>query len=34
MRKAKSLAFEYHPSDKVPDTIVFDVTGFPDVFGK
>lgn len=32
MRNANSLAFEYSPSGKVPDTIVFDVTGLPDVF--
>ena len=34
MRNAKNLAIEYHPADKVPQTISFDVTGFPDAFTK
>jgi hypothetical protein len=32
LRKAKSLAFEYRPSGKLPATITFDMTGFPDEF--
>jgi len=32
LRKAKSLAFEYRPSEKIPATITFDVAGFPDDF--
>lgn len=34
MRQAKSLSIEYRPADKVPATITFVVTGFPDVFNK
>jgi hypothetical protein len=34
MRHANTLAFEYRPADRIPQTITFDVTGFPDVFGK
>lgn len=29
MRRAKRLAFEYKPADKVPQTISFDVSQFP-----
>jgi hypothetical protein len=32
MRRAKTLSFEFKPSDKVPETISFDVGGFPDTF--
>jgi len=32
LRKAKSFAFEFHPADKVPAAITFDVSGFPDDF--
>jgi|SRR5271168_1134968 len=34
MRHASTFAFEYHPADKIPQTITFDVAGLPDVFGK
>jgi hypothetical protein len=32
LRKAKTLALEFRPSDKVPQTITFDVEGFPEGF--
>jgi hypothetical protein len=32
LRKAKTLAFEYSLSGKVPSTMVLDVSGFPDEF--
>lgn len=34
MSKAKTLAFEYRPADKMPAAITFDVTGFPASFLK
>jgi DNA/RNA endonuclease G (NUC1) len=30
--EARSLAFEYHPADKIESTVTFDVVGFPNVF--
>ena len=32
LRKAKSLAFEYKPADKVATTHIFNVAGFPEGF--
>jgi hypothetical protein len=32
LRKAQVFSFEFKPSDKVPQTVVFDVGGLPDVF--
>jgi invasion protein IalB len=32
LRKAKTLAFEFRPSEKIPQTIIFDVEGFPEGF--
>jgi hypothetical protein len=30
--KARTMAFEYSPADKLPDTITFNVEGFPNAF--
>jgi invasion protein IalB len=32
LRTAKTLAFEYRPSEKIPETITFNVAGFPEDF--
>jgi hypothetical protein len=32
LRIAKSIAFEFHPADKVPENLVFDISGFPNEF--
>ena len=32
IRKAKQLSFEFQPADKIPQTITFDVGGFPNEF--
>jgi invasion protein IalB len=32
IKKAKTLALEFRPSEKIPETITFDVEGFPEAF--